>query len=340
MNLIARVLAAAGAMLLGVVCAVGMGTPRASAGAAGESAGLPGGWYASAPYYRVLDPAAPDLRAAMSATGQRAFVLAFILADGSACAPAWKGTDPVAGDTRVAAVIDRVRAGGGDVSVSAGGYGGTKLGQACPTAAAAAAGYQKVIDAYRLRAFDLDLEEPEIDRPDQIARELGAAKILRRANPGLFLTVTIPLSRTGAAPYGQRLLAAAKRLGFTPDVFTGMPFDAGFTGGGSQVTALRDFHAQLERAFGWSGAQAYAHEGFSGMNGETDKSEYFRQADFRTVLGFARGADLGRCTFWSVNRDRQCDPPGNNGQVSSECSGVPQRPWTFTADTTAFARSR
>jgi chitinase len=57
----------------------------------------------------------------MSATGQKAFDMAFILASGSSCAPAWDGTDPVSSDTQVASVINEVRSDGGDVIVSVGG---------------------------------------------------------------------------------------------------------------------------------------------------------------------------------------------------------------------------
>jgi chitinase len=135
------------------------------------------------------------------------------------------------------------------------------------------------------------------------------------------------------------LLDEAKTLGFTPNNFTIMPFDGGFSGGSAQVTALQDFNAQLVSTFGWSSSAAYAHEGFSGMNGRTDDAEYFYQSDFQTVLSFAQSAGLGRYTFWSVNRDRECNPPDNNGDLSSECSSVTQNPWDFTAYTVAFAKS-
>ena len=299
---------------------------------------LSANWYESAPYYSVLDSNGPDLGTVMAATGQKAFEMAFILADGG-CVPAWNGTDPVSGDTQVAAVINEVRADGGDVIVSAGGYNGTKLGQVCGTAAATAAAYQQVINAYGLHAMDFDLEEPEIENSAAIANELGAAQILQRNNPGLFISVTIPSTATGANYFGQQLLDEAKTLGFTPDDYTIMPFDGGFNGGASQVTALQDFNAQLVSTFGWSSSQAYAHEGFSGMNGRTDSAEYFYQSDFQTVLSFAQSVGLGRYTFWSVNRDRQCNPPGNNGNLSSECSSVTQNPWDFTAYTVAFAKS-
>ena len=44
-------------------------------------------------------------------------------------------------------------------------------------------------------------------------------------------------------------------------------------------------------------------------------------------------------TFWSVNRDRQCNPVNNNDVLSSECSGVAQNSWDFTAYTVAFAKN-
>ena len=306
---------------------------------ADTTSALSDNWYESAPYYSVLDSDAPDLGTVMSATGQKAFDMAFILADGSSCTPAWNGTDPTSSDTQVAAVINEVRSDGGDVIVSAGGYNGTKLGQVCGTAAATAAAYQQVINTYGLHAFDFDLEEPEIENTTAIDNELGAAQILQQNNPGLFISVTIPSITTGANYFGGLLLDEAKTLGFTPNDYTIMPFDGGFNGGSAQVTALQDFNAQLVSTFGWSSSTAYAHEGFSGMNGRTDTAEYFYQSDFQTVLSFAQSVGLGRFTFWSVNRDRECNPPDNNGDLSSDCSSVTQNSWDFTAFTVAFAKS-
>jgi chitinase len=314
------------------------GATLATAGVATQATALSGNWYESAPYYSVLDSDAPDLGQVMSATGQKAFDMAFILADGSSCEPAWNGTDPVSSDTQVASVINEVRGDGGDVIVSAGGYDGTKLGQVCGSAAATAAAYQQVITTYGLHAFDFDLEEPEIESSSAIANELGAAQILQQEDPGLFESITIPATTSGANWFGEQLLDEADSLGYTPDDYTIMPFDGGFNGGSSQVTALQDFNAQLMSTFGWTSAQAYSHEGFSGMDGRTDSAEYFYQSDFQTVLSFAESVGMTRYTFWSVNRDRECDPVDNNGVLSSECSGVAQNPWDFTAYTVAFAQ--
>ena len=151
-----------------------------AAPAAASVAALSANWYESAPYYSTLDSSAPDLGQVMSATGQKAFDMAFILASGGACSPSWDGTDPVSSDTQVASVINEVRSDGGDVIVSAGGYNGTKLGQVCSSAAATAAAYQQVITTYGLHAFDFDLEEPEIENSTAISYELGAAQILQQ----------------------------------------------------------------------------------------------------------------------------------------------------------------
>src|SRR5215469_9889253 len=333
-----RLLAGGGACLLVIGACAAISAVAAATSARAQTA-LTNNWYESAPYYSTLDSSGPNLGQVMSATGQKAFDMAFILANGGSCAPAWDGTDPVSSDTAVSAVINQVRAAGGDVIVSAGGYNGTKLGQVCGSAATTAAGYQQVISAYGLHAFDFDLEEPEIENSTAIANELGAAQILQRNNPGLFVSVTIPSTTTGANYFGGLLLDEAKTLGFTPNDYTIMPFDGGFSGGSSQVTALQDFNAQLVSTFGWSSSVAYAHEGFSGMNGRTDDAEYFYQSDFQTVLSFAQSSGLGRFTFWSVNRDRECNPPDNNGALSSECSSVPQNSWDFTAYTVAFANN-
>jgi len=167
--------ALAAILLAGAAAAVAV----VAAGPASATAALAAGWYESAPYYSTLDSAGPDLGQVMAATGQKAFDMAFILASGGSCAPAWDGTDPVSADTQVAGVISGIRSAGGDVIVSAGGYNGTKLGQVCSSASATAAAYQQVITTYGLHAIDFDLEEPEIENATAIANELGAAQILQ-----------------------------------------------------------------------------------------------------------------------------------------------------------------
>jgi chitinase len=300
---------------------------------------LTSNWYASAPYDMPLDNNPPNLNTVMAATGQKAFELAFVLAqNNSSCAPAWDGGGAtVSGSDAVGGQISSLRSAGGDVSVSFGGYNGTKLGQVCGSASATAAAEQTVINAYGLHAIDLDLEEPEYENSAAIANELGAAQILQRNNAGLYISITTAGTAAGTGYFGGLLVQEAKSLGFTPNNFSIMPFDGGFSGASSQISALQAFNGILTSNYGWSSATAYAHEGFSGMNGRTDSAEYFYQADFQSVLNFAESNHLGRFTFWSVNRDRQCSPPDNNGTLSGTCSSVPQNSWDFTKYDTQFA---
>jgi chitinase len=306
-----------------------------SAAPAVRSSAVTANWYAAAPYVMPLDNNPPNLPSVMSATGQKTFELAFVLSDGG-CGAAWDGTSEVSSDTAVASTISGVRSAGGDVSVSFGGYGGTKLGQVCGSAAATAAAEQAVINKYSLKAVDFDLEEPEYENTTAIDYEVGAAQILQRNNPGLYISITTAGTTAGTGYFGQNVLNTAKSLGFTPNNYSIMPFDGGFSGASSQISALNAFHTLLQNTFGWDSGTAFAHEGFSGMNGRTDSAEYFYQSDFQSVLNYATSNHLGRFTFWSVNRDRQCSPPDNNGTLSGTCSSVPQNAWDFTKYTAQF----
>jgi chitinase len=307
-----------------------------TAGGTANAATLSSNWYGSAPYVMPLDNNPPDLPTVMAATGQKAFELAFVLApNGGGCTPTWGGTAAVSSDTTVANIISGVRSHGGDVSVSIGGYGGTKLGQTCGTAAATAAAYQQVITKYALKAIDFDLEEPEYENTAAINNEVGAAQILQRNNAGLYVSITTAGTSAGTGYFGQNVLNTAKGLGFTPNNYSIMPFDGGFNGAASQTSALEAFHTLLVNTFGWNSTTAYNHEGVSMMNGRSDSGEYFYQSDFQTVLSYATGHGLSRYTFWAVNRDRACNPP--SGSTSGVCSSVTQNDWDFTKYTAQFA---
>ena len=333
------------AALAGAAVALGMASAGAAVASAGtpahavEPAALGGNWYGAAPYVMPFDNSPPDLGSVMSATGQKSFQLAFILApNGGGCSPTWDGTRDVSSDTTAKALIDGIRAAGGDVTVSAGGYGGTKLGQTCADPASTAAAYQQVIGKYGLKAMDFDLEEPEYENSTAIHNEIGAAKILQQNNPGLYVSITTAGTTGGEGTgwFGKQLLAEAKSQGFTPANYAIMPFDGGFNGSSAQISALEGFHSTLMSTFGWDSATAYAREGVSLMNGRSDTGEYFRQADFQAVLDYVTSHGLSRYTYWSVNRDRQCNPPDNNGQTSGTCSSVAQGAWDFTRYTAAF----
>ena len=333
MSALAVTVVAAGAMI--ALANSGSAAPSAAVSSNVSSNALSGNWYGAAPYVMPEDNSPPDLPTVMAATGQKSFELAFVLADGG-CTPAWGGTSPVSSDSTVPGIISAVRAAGGDVSVSFGGFGGTKLGQDCGSAAGTAAAEQQVISKYSLHAIDLDLEEPEYENTTAINNEVGAAQILQQNNPGLYISITTAGTASGTGFFGQNVLNTAKADNFTPNDYSIMPFDGGFSGASSQISALNAFHGLLMNTFGWSSQLAFQREGFSGMNGRTDSAEMFTQTDFQSVLNFAESNGMGRFTYWSVNRDRQCNPPDNNGTLSGTCSSTPQGAWDFTKFTAMF----
>ncbi len=75
--------------------------------------------------------------------------------------------------------------------VSFGGWSGKKLGSSCHTPAALAAAYQKVIDAYALKAIDIDIEHGEIASKKTRKRVVEALAIVQREDPALEISITL-----------------------------------------------------------------------------------------------------------------------------------------------------
>ncbi len=311
------------------------GESAKSAAVSGTTTGCTGGGgaMAAAPYLYPGwgDPPAPST--VMGATGVKWFTIAFVLSGGG-CTPAWDGTGSLTGSTW-ANTIAAIRAAGGDVIPSFGGWSGNKLGPNCSSASALAGAYQQVINAYGLKAIDIDIENiDEFENEVVQDRILGALKIVKQNNPGIRTIVTIGTTTSGPSWWGTRLINQAAALQANIDVFTIMPFD--FGGGAnmyqSTVNASEGLKGALKTAFGWSDATAYAHMGISGMNGLSDQQELTSPATWTQIRDWAKARGLARFTFWSVNRDRPC--PG--GGVVSNCSGIAQNTWEFTTITAQY----
>jgi hypothetical protein len=275
----------------------------------------------------------PNPQTVMNATGVKWFTMAFVL-DSGGCNPAWDSTRPLTGGVDQTA-INQIRAAGGDIVPSFGGWQGSKLGANCSSASALAAALQKVIDAYSLKAIDMDIENSdEFENEAVQARILTALKTVKANNPGLKTIVTFGTSTTGPTYYGNRLIEQAQSLGANIDVFTIMPFD--FGGGsdmyGNTVNATEGLKNKLKSTFGWDDATAYAHIGISGMNGLSDQQENTTPAIWTSIRDWANGHHIARLAYWAVNRDRPC--PG--GGVVSNCSGISQSTWQFTSITAGF----
>lgn len=278
----------------------------------------------------------PDPVAVMKATGEREFTFAFVIAkagrgDTGSCVPSWNGNWSLS-DNAYSRAIAAVRRAGGDVAVSFGGATGPKLGTACASASALARAYDEVVDRYRLRSIDLDIEGAELASATDRARELGALALVERSHPGLYVSVTFPTDEDGPDASGAALLAEAARAHLRASAWTVMPFDFGrpVTDMASvSISAVRGLARDLARDDHESLAAAYRAAGISSMNGETDESdEVVTVREFALLVGFAQRHHLARLTFWALNRDRECASPA--GLAAGDCSGIAQRRDAFT----------
>jgi cellulose binding protein with CBM2 domain/fibronectin type III domain protein len=276
------------------------------------------------------DPPAPAT--VMSATGVKWFTMAFVLSGGG-CTPSWDSQRPLTGGVDQQ-TINAIRSAGGDVVPSFGGWQGNKLGPNCSTAQALAGAYQQVINAYGLKAIDIDIENTDEFENDTVRnRILDALKIVKQNNPGIQTIITFGTTTTGPNFYGNQLIERAAAIGANIDVFTIMPFDFGSGNIGTDtINAAEGLKNKLKSSFGWSDAQAYQHMGISGMNGLSDQQEMTSTATWTSIRDWAKSHGLARLAFWSVNRDRGC--PG--GGVVSNCSGIAQNNWDFTRITAGF----
>ncbi|MFH8368375.1 carbohydrate binding domain-containing protein [Streptomyces sp. NPDC018031] len=270
-----------------------------------EAGGGGPGFVQAAPYLYLGWGNPPSATEVMGATGIKGFTMAFILAQ-NGCNPAWDSQRPLTGGVDES-TIKAIRAAGGDIVPSIGGWSGNKLGPNCATPEALAGAYQKVIDAYGLKAIDVDIENTdEFENPAVQDRILNALKIVKRNNPGLRTILTFPTLNTGPNSWGNRLIERAHALQADIDNFTIMPFN--FGGGadmyGSTVNATEGLKNKLVSTFGWSDAEAYAHTGISGMNDRSDTGEVTTPETWTRIRDWANAHHIGRLSFWAVNRDR------------------------------------
>jgi chitinase len=296
----------------------------------------PGGTkMASAPYLYPGWGNPPDPAMIMRETGIRAFTIAFVLANG--CNPVWDGGGSLTSGPHYN-VVSTIKANGGTVVPSIGGWQGNKLGPNCSTPQALAGAYQKVIDTLGLSAIDIDIENTDEFENYVVAdRIVDALGIIKRNNPNVKTILTFGTTPTGPNQHGIRLIQQAKAKNANIDIFTQMPFDFGVGGGdmyNATIGATEGLKSQLRTTFGWTDAQAYAHMGISGMNGISDQNETTTPAQWERIRDYARSKGLARFTFWGVNRDRQCTD-GSTGAVS-HCSSIVQEQWQFTRISAGF----
>lgn len=318
----------------GVTAAITLTTPPASAEVGAADVRVTANTFIGAAPYEYFGWGNPqDPAEVMARTGIRWFTVAFILSDGG-CNPKWDGQRSLTSGVDATAIA-KIRAGGGDIVVSFGGWAGKKLGEKCTSAAALAGAYQKVIDAHRLKAIDIDIEDTEFHSEAAQQRVIDALKIVKSSNPGIKTYVTIGTEQSGPDSWGVKLIKRGAAAKLDNDGWVIMPFE--FGGGNKMAAATKKaaegLKTQVKSAYGYTDDQAYRHIGISSMNGKAGAGEKVTLADFQTMLAYAQEHHLARFTYWAVNRDRPCGGANNGGD---SCANMPQQPYDYTKVIAAY----
>ena len=329
-----RLLPAAAALVLGLAAAataLGVGTARTAHAAVAWPA------HVFAPY---VDTGLSNttLTTVASSYGTQFFTLAFV--NGSGCQ--WSLPNQSGWQSQISAL----QAGGGDVSVSFGGYtvdsDGSGLDAQCSSPGAMAAQVESVVTTLNVTHLDFDIESSEETNAADITRTAQALALVRSwaSSNGynLVLNYTLPVLPSGLTSDGTNVLTVAKANGFTPNVVNIMTMDYGSSGtemGTAADQALDATASQLESIYGVPASAAYAMLGNTPMIGQNDTSgEIFTTADASTVEAYAASQGIAWLSFWSEGRDNDGCP--NAGYASSTCSGVSQANGQFTQTFQAF----
>ena len=214
------------------------------------------------------------------------------------------------------------------MKISFGGATGIELAQACTSVTALQAEYQAVVSAYNLKYIDLDIEGAAVADPTTIARRSTALAALQKANPGLKISLTLPVLPEGLTADGLGVVRSAKNAGVDLDLVNIMAMDYGRAGqdyGDLAIQAVRSTKDQIKSIYGNSDAAAFKMVGVTPMIGVNDDNGVFGTADARDLVAFANANHLGFVSYWETNRDRNAC----TGALF-QCTNVPQAPFEFS----------
>jgi chitinase len=253
----------------------------------------------TAPYVAVWND--NDLAALSKATGNRFWTLAFVINGGGKCNPMWNGDTSLDGNN-YGKYIAALQKTGGDVIVSFGGASGTEIALSCDSVSSLQAAYQKVITQFHLSWIDLDIESGQESDAPSIDRRNKALHNLQVDNPGLKISYTLAVDRTGLPSAQKKLLSNAKDNGVDVTVVNIMAMDYGpcySDMGQAAVDAAKATQAQIS-ALGLS-----SKVGVTPMIGTNDVScEKFSAADAHVLVDWSKTSSSVRLlAYWVQDSD-------------------------------------
>jgi len=332
------------AVTIAALAAATSGVLTAGSAAAQTYTPLPAHVYA--PYYETyLAPNTPGITATAQASGAKYFTLAFLQSAGkNSCSLDWNGnsSQPL---SYYASDIETLRAAGGDVIPSFGGYsadhGGTEIADSCKNVQSIAADYEQVVTTLGVTRLDMDVESSSLNNTAGITRRNQAIALTEQwaAANGIPLQIqyTIPVEQYGLDPNGEAVLQSAATSGATVNSVDIMVFDYYIAKEGvvemgtAAENAATSTHTQLESIFpALTPTQIWNMEGMTLLPGVDDlrkKTEVTYEPDATTMLSFAQSNNMNFLSIWAIQRDNGGCP----GTVDSNtCSGITQNTWDFS----------
>jgi hypothetical protein len=312
--------------------------------AAAAYAPLPAHVYA--PYYETyLAPNTPSLTATSQASGAKYFSLAFLQATSKgSCSIDWNSnsSQPL---SYYNSDIASLRAMGGNVIPTFGGYsadqGGTEIADACTNVNQIAADYEQVITTLGVTRLDMDVEAKSLNNTAGIDRRNKALALTEAwaKSQGIPLQVqyTLPVEQYGLDSNGEAVLQNAVADGVTVSSVNIMVFDYYIAGEGvvnmgqAAINAANNTHTQLASIFpGLTSAQIWGMEAMTMLPGIDDypkKTEVTYLPDAQTMLNFAGSEGMNFLSIWAIQRDNGGCPGTRD---SNTCSGITQNTWDFS----------
>jgi hypothetical protein len=295
-----------------------------------------------APYFEAYNGDSPSSLSSQS--GAKYLTMAFIQAPSAgSCSIDWNGdtSQPISSST-YGSDFAAIRASGGDVIPSFGGYGadhdGTEIADSCTNVSSIAAAYESVITTYNVTRLDLDTEDNSLTNSAGIDRRNKAIAQVESWAAANGRTVqfsyTLPSTPSGLSGQDTSILQNAVSNNARIDVVNMMTFD--FYDGATHEMANDTEAAAAAEVNQLAGlypsktqAQLWAMVGITEMIGIDDYGapETFTTADSTTIENWAVAKGISTLSFWALQRD-------NGGCVgtkgSDSCSGVAQSTWQFS----------
>ncbi|MFD4599071.1 chitinase [Streptomyces sp. NPDC058464] len=282
-----------------------------------------------APYVSATEAADTD-----DAGSPATYNLAFVIASGSSCTPAWNGTEAI-GDSAVKSRISKLKEDGATVRVSFGGASGKELATTCSSASKLAAAYGAALDAAGSTQADFDIEGDTLTDSDSVALRSEAIALLQKERPDLEVSFTLPVMPSGLDSDSLALLESANKYDVqvsTVNIMT-MNYGESYDGdmGDYAVTSAKATHTQLKKVFGLSDAGAWGGMALTSMIGVNDvDGETLSLSDAKDVRAFAEEEGVAWVSMWSTFRDVQCeDGTASQDDAATDCSGVTQSSGAF-----------